>query len=151
MGGHELRKQGVAGRFRRAVVAMRGERGQTLVEVALALPATLLMIFGFIDFSLIIFGMGNANFASRSALRYATMHSSTSYAPTTQQQLNSIVGARIYSFPANTWSVTPYYYSGNVIGSGVYITVTITYHFTVMGHTYNGITYTTTGCGSVQQ
>ena len=131
--------------------SLRRDDGNSLIEAALILPIIFLMAFGFIDFSLILFGMGNANFASRAALRYATLHSGTSYSPTTQQDLNNIVGAYIFTFPANTWSVSSRYYAGNVIGSGVYMTVTISYNFNVLGYTYSGISYSSTGCGSVQQ
>ena len=127
------------------------DRGNSLIEAALILPIVFLMTFGFVDYSLILFGMGNANFAGRAALRYATLHSNTSYSPTTQADLNNIVGGYIFSFPSNSWSVSSSYYAGNVIGSGVYITVSITYSFNVLGYTYSGISYSTTGCGSVQQ
>lgn len=135
----------------RLVSSLRREQGNSLIETALVLPIVFLMTFGFIDFSLIIFGMGNTNFASRAALRYATLHSSTSYSPTTQQDLNGIVGGYILKFPANTWSVVPSYSTGNVVGSGVYITVTISYNVNIFGHIYNGISYSNTGMGSVQQ
>ncbi len=124
--------------------------GGSLIEAALVLPIVFLTTFGFILFSLVILGMGNANFASRAALRYATLHSGTSYSPTTQQDLNNIVKAFIISYPANTWSVSLQYYGGNVIGSGVFITVSISYKFTLFGDT-RVISYSSTGCGSVQQ
>ena len=138
-------------RVRHVAQSLRSEQGGTLIETALVLPIVLLMTFGFIDFSLMIFGMGNANFASRAALRYATLHSSTSYSPTTQHDLNSIVGAYIFSFPTNTWSVTSNYQPSNVVGAGVSITVTVTYNLNVLGYTQNGISCINTGVGSVQQ
>jgi hypothetical protein len=136
---------------RRWATRLRPEQGDSILEAALVLPIIFLMSFGFIDFSLIIFGMGNANFANRAALRYATLHSSTSYSPTTQQDLNKIVGTYIFGFPANTWSVVPTYYGGNSVGAAVGVQVSITYNFNVLGYTYRGISYSTTGYASVQQ
>jgi Flp pilus assembly protein TadG len=149
-----LSTQGIPAKLRRVFgVAhrLRQEQGQSLVEMAVVLPVAFLMIFGFVDFCLVLFGMANANFASRAALRYATMHSATSYSATTQAQLNGIVGGYMLSYPANTWSVTPTYTGSNAVNSKVSINVTITYHFKVMGRSYNGISYSTTGVGEIQQ
>lgn len=138
-------------RLRLFAFSPRREQGSSLIETALILPVFFLMIFGFIDFSLVVFGMGNANFANRAALRYATLHSSTSYSATTQQDLSKIIAPYIFSFPANTWSVVPRYPAGNVVGAGVYMTVTITYNWKVLGYTYQGVSYSNTGMGSIQQ
>jgi Flp pilus assembly protein TadG len=137
------------------------ERGQTMVELALGLPVVMLMTFGFIQFCLVLFGMSNMAFASRAALRYATMHSSTSYTPTTQATLNSIVGTYIIPYPTNTWSVSVTYYNqatqnsggftNNVVNSGVYVTTTITYGIKFYNSTYNGLSFSSTGCGIVLQ
>jgi len=139
-------------RFWRLLSTLRQDNGNILIESALVAPIVLTMTFGFINFSLVMFGMGNANFAGRAALRYATLHSNTSYKPTTQQDLNNIVAPYIFRYPNNTWSVTSSYYAGNNVGAGgVYITVSITYSFSIMGKTYTGLSYSTTGCGSIQQ
>ncbi len=86
--------------FRRLNRGLRREDGNSLIETALILPVLFLMIFGF---SLMIFRIGNTNFASRAALRYSTLHSATSYSAATQQDLNNIVRPYVFSFPANTW------------------------------------------------
>jgi Flp pilus assembly protein TadG len=126
-----------------------------MIETALILPVFFLMAFGFIDFCLILFSMGNANFATRAAVRYASTHSANSYFPATQQGFNNIVAPFIFHYPSNTSSLSTVYYTGsgqigsNAVGNGVYVTLTITYPFSVFGHTYTPISFTTTGCGIV--
>ena len=137
------------------------DSGQTIIELAIGVSAFLLMVFGFIQFCLVVFGMGNANFASRAALRYAELHSNSSYKPTTQADLNNIVSAFIIPYPSNTWSVSSNYIggnsvsngqiSGNYVTDGVYIVVTVTYTIHVMGHTFNNLTYSTSGATVVAQ
>jgi Flp pilus assembly protein TadG len=72
---------------------LAGDEGSSLIELAVVLPVVMLLVLGLIDVCLILFGMGTANFAGRSALRYASMHSNTSYSPATQAQLSNIVKA----------------------------------------------------------
>ena len=135
------------------------DEGSSLIETALVLPVVLLMTFGLIDVCLILFGMGNANFASRAALRYASMHSNTSSSPATQAQLSTIVSAFILPYPSNTFSVTEQFYSGsgftsaagpgNNVGLGVLVTVTVSYQFSVMGSTFHPFSYSTTGVSMI--
>jgi Flp pilus assembly protein TadG len=133
------------------------DSGQSLIEVALILPVFFLLIFGFIDFCLILFSMGNANFASRAALRYVSTHSSTSYFPETQQGLNNIVAPFMLNYPNNTYSVNVNYYdvggngAANVVGSDALVTLTVSYNFSVLGHTYTPISYSSTGCTFILQ
>jgi hypothetical protein len=55
------------------------------------------------------------------------------------------------AFPRTLGSITSSYPNGNVIGSGVYVTVTITYDLNILGYTYNDIRYSSTGVGSILQ
>jgi len=135
----------------RVLVGLRRQSGNTLIEMALVLPMVFLMTFGLIDFALVLFGMGNVNFASRAALRYATLHSATSYSPTTQADLNRIISPYVFRYPSNTYAINSAYYNANTVGSGICITVSITYKFNAFGHVYSGIGYSSTGCGAIQQ
>ena len=148
------------GRFavRKWARLLRREQGQSLIEVALIMPIFFLLIFGFMTLSLIVFSMGNANFASRAAVRYAMTHSNTSYFPSTQQGLNNIVAPYIYNYPSNTYSVSAgYYYANftgggtNVVGDGVCVTLTITYPYSFFGKTYKPISYSSMGCSIILQ
>jgi hypothetical protein len=138
---------------------LAGDEGSSLIELAVVLPVVMLLVLGLIDVCLILFGMGTANFAGRSALRYASMHSNTSYSPATQAQLSNIVKAFILPYPSNTFSVTEQFYSGsgftssagsgNNVGLGVLVTVSISYQFNVMGYTFQPFSYSTTGASVI--
>ena len=136
---------------------VRCGQAQSLVEMALIMPVFLMLAFGFMTLSLIVFSMGNANFASRAAVRYAMTHSSTSYFPSTQQGLNNIVAPYIFKYPSNTYSITPGYYANftgggtNVVGDGVCITVTISYPYSVLGKIFKNISYSSMGCSIILQ
>ncbi len=128
------------------------ERGTSLVETALVLPVVLFLTFGFINLCLILLGIGNANYACRVAVRYASLHSVSSYSPATQAQLTSIVKPFILPYPSNTYTVTENYDSGggltsatgpgNNVGLGVVLTIAISYPVTIMGTTFRPISYT---------
>ena len=136
------------------------DEGATLIETALVLPMVMLMTFGFINLCLILYGMGMVNFASHAVLRYACMHSNTSYSPLTPQQLSTLVSGYILAYPANSYNVSSAYYTGGVsginitgnqVGSGVYVTVSITYTFNVLGHTYHPVSYSSTAWGEIME
>ena len=147
MDGHKLMRSRV-----------REEAGSSLIETALVLPIMLLLTFGLIDLCLILLGVGGANYGSRVALRYASLHSNASYAPSTQAQLTAILKQFILPYPTNTYSLNETFYTGigmaspsgpgNNVGMGVAVTVNISYQFVVMGATFRPFSYSTT-CASV--
>ena len=132
--------------------ALLAERGTSIIEMALILPVFTLMAFGFINFCLVMFGLCNTSFATRAALRYATLHSVTSYAPTTQLALNNIVAPYVFRYPSNTYSVSySYPYGANAVGQPVLITFSINYSLKFPYYTYNGIAFNTTTAGVIVQ
>jgi Flp pilus assembly protein TadG len=125
------------------------ESGSTLIELAIALPVAMLMTFGFIYFALLIFGICNNAFASRAATRYASIHSNTSSAPTTQAALNAIVDRFATSYPANTCTVTVSYVGGNVVGGKVTVKEVVSYTFGIMGTTYSPLSFSWSTSGLI--
>lgn len=128
------------------------ETGSSLIELALVLPVFLLLLFGFINFALIMFGICNQTYASRAALRYACIHSGTSYAPASMADINNIVNPFLFKYPANTAATTVSYANGNnTVGSTVGIAIRVTYNISLPGYKFNGLTLSSSASGVIVQ
>lgn len=117
----------------RCSLQLRGQEGQSLIEMAVVLPTFFLLLFGLFQFSIILFGLGNATFAARAAARYASVNSASSPSPCTNASIKAIAMQYLPLAPANTVTVTPSWPSGgtNVIGSSVKVVVQIVYPFNI--------------------
>lgn len=104
-----------------------GESGQAMVEMALVLPTMFLLLFGIFEFSIVLFGYGNATYASRVGARYASLHSSTSLAPSNSAAIASLVQPYLWCAPAGGATVATVWSPGNTIGSTVSVSVRIAY------------------------
>jgi Flp pilus assembly protein TadG len=94
---------------------LRDDCGQTLVEVAVVLPAYFALLFGLFGFGVALFGMMNANYAVNTAVRYASLGSSSSTAPATTQAIQAIVITNLYLPAAVTPTVSvTYTHAGTV-------------------------------------
>ena len=137
--------------------ALRQESGATMVEIAVTLPIFSLLLFGLINFALVIFGFCNVTYASRFAARYASLHSSTSQVPATTTSVQSIVAPFIFQYPANTSSTTLFYVqqyaasNGNLIGNAAGVTVSITYTLVMPFFTFQGPALSSTSYGLIIQ
>ena len=128
------------------------EQGQSLIELAVTLPVFFLLVFGFINFALIMFGVCNATFAARAAVRNACIHSTASFVPATQTTLNALVQPLIFQYPQNTYTVTLLPSSGgNAVGATATVTLSITYNIAFPGFSYNALQVNTTASGVVVQ
>lgn len=128
------------------------ELGQSLIELALVLPVFLLMIFGFINFAMVMYGLSNATYASRMLIRYACVHSSTSYTPITTAAIANYIAPYMNNFPSNTYTATTSWSSGApAVGSSISVTLSITYHVTLPGFTLSPLTVSTSASGVVVQ
>jgi Flp pilus assembly protein TadG len=106
---------------------LREETGSELVETALVLPLYLMLIFGITSFAILFFAYCNATFASKAAVRYAVVHSSTSLVPCNAATLQSIVNPLLWGAPSGGVVVTPIWNPSNTIGNVVSVTVRMTY------------------------
>ena len=136
----------------RALSRFAEEPGQSLIELALVLPVFLLLVFGFISFVMVIYGLSNATYASRLLIRYACVHSSTSYKPISSSDVTAIVAPYMNNFPSNTYTITPSWSTGSpTLGGNATVSIAITYHITLPGFTLSPLTVQTSASGSVVQ
>jgi Flp pilus assembly protein TadG len=112
---------------RTRLAAREGEVGSTVLETALVLPPFFLLLFGLFSFSLVLFGYCNATFSSRSAARYASLHSSASLAPCTTASVTAVISPYLALTPGATATVTPTWPSGNTVGNTVTVSVKLVY------------------------
>jgi Flp pilus assembly protein TadG len=101
------------------------DHGGTLIEMAVVLPSFFMLLFGFFGFVVAFFGLMNANYAVNTAVRYASVHSSTSKDPATTATIQGILQANMW-LPASmsptlivthTHAGTLYYnYTGATVG-----------------------------------
>jgi Flp pilus assembly protein TadG len=97
--------------------------------LAFALPVLFTVIIGVLQYSLVLFTYCNATYACRIAARYASLHSSTSLAPSTSSQIQSLVTSNLFLSSAitptvNVTYVTPALVSStNIVGNVVEVTV----------------------------
>lgn len=103
------------------------ELGSTVLETAFVLIPFLLLLFGLFSFSIVLFGYCNATFSSRAAVRYASVHSSTSLAPCTIASVTAVITPYLAVTPGATITVTPAWPSGNTVGSTVTVSVKLVY------------------------
>ena len=117
--------------------AMGNESGQALIEMAVALPTFFLLLFGIFEFSFVLFGWCNVTSDTRSAVRYASIHSNTALVPATPTTVTAAVAQVLF---ANGSTTTVTYPSSNptsttvggssplnTIGGTVIVSVTATY------------------------
>jgi len=115
----------------RSGLPLRGDAGQSLIEMAVVLPTFFLLLFGLFQFSIILFGLGNATFAARAAARYASVNSASSLSPCSTASITAIAMQYLPLAPADTVTVSPTWSAGNSIGSSVTVVVKIVYPFKV--------------------
>lgn len=100
------------------------EGGQTLIETAIVLPTFCLMLFGFFNVMLVLFGYCDANYAAGAAARYASLHSATSDNPASVSDVQAVAMANLY-IPGGAppaLSVT-YTGNGNLVGEPVDVAI----------------------------
>lgn len=99
------------------------ERGSAIVEAMLVLMVTLLLIFGAIQFSMVIFGYNSVAFAARAGTRYAIVNGSSSNAPCTAAQVQAVVQQNLSGIPSSAVTVATTWISNNNPGSTVKVVV----------------------------
>jgi Flp pilus assembly protein TadG len=99
--------------------------------MALAMPLFLAIVFGMAQASLLLQTYCNVTYACRNAARYASIHSSTSLAPSTASQIQAMVQAGLFVNPSITPTVTVSYVNPtnlsattNTIGNLVFVKAT---------------------------
>jgi len=104
-----------------------GQKGSALIEFALVFSVFFMIVFGFIQFSLMLFTFNNATYASRVAVRYAVVHGSTATYTCTSTDISNIVSPLLWGAPSGSTTVTTTWSPNNTPGSTVSINVAIQY------------------------
>ena len=113
----------------------RAERGQSLAELALILPVLLILLFGVVEFGMVLKSYIQVTNATREGARYAALGATAGSYPTNCQAsgdttavgrtCSSLAGLKL----ANVSSVTVTYPNGKVSGNKVVVTVNYVYKF----------------------
>lgn len=120
---------------------LRSERGASMVEFALITPLLFVLLFGIIEFGLILYDQAVITNASREGARYAAMYyiepSSGQAARRTQGEIrswvNNYVATRLIGFGSSAPQVTVVDQNSAGVGYARTVTVTYNYNFLVFG------------------
>ncbi len=111
------------------------ERGQSLAEFALILPILLILIFGVIEFGMVLRSYIEVTNATREGARLASIGATPGAYPTncTPTSDGTVVGQTCAALAglnlANVASVSVSYPNGNISGQKAIITAKYVYHF----------------------
>ncbi len=99
------------------LAGLKAETGQAALELALAMPLFLAIVFGVIQSSLLLETYCNATYACRNAARYASLHSTTSLAPSTSPQIQSMVQSGLFLNASITPTISVNYFNASNLSS----------------------------------
>jgi Flp pilus assembly protein TadG len=102
--------------------------GQSTTEFALVLPILLMLLFGIIQFSLVLYTYGFVAYSARTASRYASIHSSQNAHPATSASIQTYVNGLADAVDTSKLTVTSTWAPNNNPGSAV--TIKVSYPFT---------------------
>ena len=125
------------------------EHGSYLVEAALVLSLYLTVIFAMMSVGVILFAYGNSVYASRLAVRYAIVHSSSSSNPCTSSVVQGLVQPYLWGAPAGGVNVTTHWSPSNTVGSTFSVTITLSFQTSLPLVSANALTTTTTAQGFI--
>jgi len=122
------------GRRRRAVTFTRDERGAALVELALAMPFLLLMLFGLMEFAVAFWVRHTVTHAAREGARFAIVRGSDNASPADDAAVATYVRSRV---PLESVQVTTTWPTTKAPGAVVRVRVAYPYQpltgFNVIG------------------
>ena len=113
--------------MRRLGALCRGEEGTYTVEVALMMPVFVVLLFGFISASLLLFVYCETTYAAQAAVRYASLRSTFSTASTASGVQSLVSNLMIPAGGGSLQPPTVSYAASNAIGTGVSVTVQVKY------------------------
>jgi len=119
---------------------MKNQRGATAVEFAIVFPLLILLMFGIIEFSIILYDKAMITNASREGARAGIV---SQLVRVSDSQIQSVVDnyCRLYliSFGAGATPVTTVTRTGSTFGSELSVTVTYTYSFLALPQFVTGL------------
>ncbi len=137
--------------LKRSTKTAREEQGQTIIELALGLPILCLMMFGFINFALVMYQLSNITFGTHAAARYASVHSAATISPANTASITGFLGPFLPTYPTNTTAITVTYPATgtNIVGGTVQVTVTLTYTLQLPFYTLNNFKLKSTAIAAI--
>jgi len=108
---------------------LRSDGGSVVLEMAVALPAFMMLMIGTLQLAIVLLTFCNATLACSQAARYASLHSSTSVSPASTSQIQSFVTSKLFIGKSITPTVNVLYTTAsqgagsNVIGNMVTVSV----------------------------
>jgi Flp pilus assembly protein TadG len=119
---------------------MKHQRGATAVEFAIVFPLLILLMFGIIEFSVILYDKAMITNASREGARAGIV---SQLVRVSDSQIQSVVDnySRLYliSFRSGAAPVTTVARTGSTFGSELSVTVTYTYSFLALPQFVTGL------------
>jgi Flp pilus assembly protein TadG len=119
---------------------MKHQRGATAVEFAIVFPLLILLLFGIIEFSVILYDKAMITNASREGARAGIV---SQLVRVSDSQIQSVVDnyCRLYliSFRSGAAPVTTVARTGSTFGSELSVTVTYTYSFLALPQFVTGL------------
>jgi Flp pilus assembly protein TadG len=119
---------------------MKHQRGATAVEFAIVFPLLILLMFGIIEFSVILYDKAMITNASREGARAGIV---SQLVRVSDSQIQSVVDnyCRLYliSFRSGAAPVTTVARTGSTFGSDLSVTVTYTYSFLALPQFVTGL------------
>jgi Flp pilus assembly protein TadG len=103
------------------------QKGSAMVEYALVFSIFFMLLYAFVQFSLMLFTFNNATYASRVAVRYAVVHGSTATYTCTTTDISNIISPLLWGAPSGATTITTTWSPNKTPGSAVTISVTIQY------------------------
>ena len=114
------RWQGAAG-LRPLASILHREGGYAVIEMAIIMPAFVLLLFGMFEFSVGLTGYLGSSYAARTTARFGGLHSLTSVDPAAITDLQTMVKAGPFVPPGSSTTVTISYVSFQGTSSGNYV------------------------------
>ena len=98
-----------------------------MIEYALVLSIFFILIYGFVQLCLVLFGFNNLTYSSRVAISYAVVHGSTASYVCTSTDISNIVTPLLWGAPSGGATVVTTWSPNNSPGRTVSIKVAVQY------------------------
>jgi Flp pilus assembly protein TadG len=101
------------------------EKGSALVEYAMVMSIFLMIVFGFVQMSILLFAFNNATYASRVAVRYAVVHGSTATYKCTATDISNLITPLLWGAPSGGTTISTTWSPNNTPGSTITIKISL--------------------------
>jgi Flp pilus assembly protein TadG len=106
-------------------------KGQTYAEFALCAVVVLILIFGVVNFSLVVYAYNFVSYAAREGARFAAVHGSSNPPPAHSADITNLISAEGYGLNGGNLKVSTTWNPNNQPGSVVAVQVQYTFNFMI--------------------